>query len=102
MLRTRHLAALAAGLAGPAVGIARYWLAAQEPTRARVAAIQAAAEAAECLAPADELASLELALSVRGAPGQATGSRGREDVSAAGIAKLQVRAGLRTKGPNVV
>ncbi|MGZ8513520.1 MAG: helix-turn-helix transcriptional regulator [Candidatus Limnocylindrales bacterium] len=93
MLRTRHLTALAAGLAGPAVGTARYWLAAQEPKRARVAAIQAAVEAAECLAPADELASLELALSVRAAPGQATGGRRREDVSAADIAELQVRAG---------
>jgi DNA-binding CsgD family transcriptional regulator/tetratricopeptide (TPR) repeat protein len=93
MLRTRHLAALAAGLAGPAVAIARYWLEAQEPQRARTVAIQAAMDAAERLAPADELAALELALSVHGGPRPGSGRRRREDVSAADIAELQVRAG---------
>jgi ATP/maltotriose-dependent transcriptional regulator MalT len=92
MLRTRHLAALATGLAGPAVGTARYWLDAQEPQRARDAAIRAAVEAFERLAPADQLASLELALAVHGGSSPGPGARRREGVSAADISELQVRA----------
>ena len=92
MLRTRHLAALAAVLDGPAVGAARYWLDAHEPERARDAAIEAAAEAGERHAPADELAALELALAVHPPAGPAAGARRKGDLPAADIAELQVRA----------
>jgi DNA-binding CsgD family transcriptional regulator/tetratricopeptide (TPR) repeat protein len=92
MLRTRHIAALATGLAGPAVAIARYWLGAHEPERARDVAIDAAAEAAERHAPADELEALELALAVHPPTASPIGSRRKSDRPAADIADLQVRA----------
>ena len=93
MLRTRHLAALATGLGGPAVGTARYWLDAHEPERARDFAIDAAAEAAGRHAPADELAALELALAVHPPTPTSIGSRRRGgDRSATDIADLQVSA----------
>ncbi len=93
MLRTRHLAALATGLAGPAVGTARYWLDAHEPERARDAAIAAAADAGERHAPADELAALELALAVHPPVTPPAGARRKGDHPVADIAQLQVRAG---------
>ncbi len=92
MLRTRHQVALAAGLAGPPVGTARYWLAAHEPQRAREAAIEAAAEASERRAPADELAALELALAVHQPSTSGVGARRRANHPTADIAELQVRA----------
>ena len=92
MLRTRHLAALATGLAGPAVGTARYWLDAHEPERARDAAIDAAAEADERHAPADELAALELALAVQPSIATPSASRRKGHRVTADIAELQVRA----------
>ncbi|HEY6012705.1 MAG TPA: response regulator transcription factor, partial [Candidatus Limnocylindrales bacterium] len=91
-LRTRHLAALATGLAGPAVGTARYWLDAHEPERAREVAITAAGEAGERHAPADELAALELALAVHPPAASAAGARRKGDRSPADTAELQVRA----------
>ncbi len=92
MLRTRHLTALATGLADSAVGTARYWLDAHEPERARDAAIQAAAEAGERHAPADEMAALELALAVHPPTASPAGARRKSDRRAADIAELQVRA----------
>ncbi len=92
MLRTRHLAALATGLDGPAVGTARYWLDAHEPERARDAAIDAAAAAGERHAPADELSVLELALAVHPPVALSSGSRRRGDRPTTDIAELQLRA----------
>ena len=92
MLRTRHLAALATGLAGPAVGTARYWLEAHEPERARDVAIDAAADAGARHAPADELAALELALAVHPPLASAAAARRKGDRPAADIAELQARA----------
>ena len=91
-LWTRHLAALATGLAGPAVGTTRYWLDAHEPERAREVAITAAGEAGERHAPADELAALELALAVHPPAASPAGTRRKGDRSAADTAELQVRA----------
>ncbi len=92
MLRTRHLAALATGLPGPAVGTSRYWLDAHEREQARDAAIDAAAQARERHAPADELVSLELALAVHPPSVWPTAVRRKGDRPAADIAELQVRA----------
>jgi len=92
MLRTRYLAALATGVAGPAVGTARYWVDANEPERARDAAIDAAAEAGERHAPADELAALEMALAVHPPAASPAAARRKGDLPAADIAALQVRA----------
>src|SRR5260221_8460370 len=91
MVRTRHLAALATGLTGPAAGPAKYWLDAREPERAREAAIDAAAEASARHAPADELAALELALAVHPRAKPAAPRRG-SDEPVADIAALQMRA----------
>jgi DNA-binding CsgD family transcriptional regulator/tetratricopeptide (TPR) repeat protein len=92
MLRTRHLAALATGLTDPASGTARYWLDAHEAARARDAAIEAAAEAADRHAPADELAALELALAVQAPKVSGAGARRKGARPAAEIAELQARA----------
>ena len=92
MLRTRYLAALATGLAGPAVWTARYWLDAHEPGRAREAAIDAASEASQRHAPADELAALELALAVHPRATSPAGARRRREPPATDIAELQLRA----------
>ena len=92
MLRARHLTALATGLAGPAVGTARYWLDAHEPERARDAAIEAAGEARDRHAPADELESLELALAVHRLAARPAASRRKGAHPAADIAELQIRA----------
>ncbi len=92
MLRTRHLAALATGLDGPAVGTVRYWLGAHEPERARDIAIAAAGEAGDRHAPADELAALELALAVHPPPVSPAALRRKGDRAAVDIADLQVRA----------
>ncbi len=62
--RTRYHAALAMSLGGPPSAIAAHWLAAFDPPAARAAAIDAAAAAAARYAAADELAALELALSL--------------------------------------
>ncbi len=62
--RTRHHAALAASLDGPPAATAWHWLAAYDPSRARAAAIEAAAFAATRHAAADELDALETALSL--------------------------------------
>ena len=92
MVRTRHQVALATGLAGPAVGTARYWQDAHEPKRARDAAIEAAAQASERHAPADELAALELALAVHEPSTPSAGARRKADQRTADRAELQVRA----------
>ena len=92
MIRTRHLAALATGLDGPAVGTARYWLDAHEPERARDRAIDAAAEAGDRHAPADELAALELALAVRPPTASTAAARRRGSHGEIDIAGLQARA----------
>jgi DNA-binding CsgD family transcriptional regulator/tetratricopeptide (TPR) repeat protein len=61
---TRHHAALAAGIGDLPAAAARHWLKAHDDAAAREAAIGAAALAAERYAAADELESLELALSL--------------------------------------
>ena len=62
--RGRYHAALATGMGGPASAAARHWLVAHDPRSARVASIDAAGVAANRHAAADELAALELALSI--------------------------------------
>lgn len=57
-------AALAVGLGGPPSAVARHWLVTHDPRPAREAAIDAAGVAASRHAAADELAALELALSI--------------------------------------
>jgi ATP/maltotriose-dependent transcriptional regulator MalT len=92
MLRIRHRAALARGLDGPPAAIARYWLDAHEPQRARDAAIEAAVQASGRHAPADELAALELALALDEPSTFTPGGRRRTDHATADSAELQVRA----------
>ena len=89
--RTRHHAALAASLDGPPGAVAWHWLAAFDPARARVAAIEAAAFAAQRHAAADELAALELALSLPAGPGPGSGAR-RRAAPASDQVDLLVRA----------
>src|SRR3954468_21060392 len=66
--RTRHHAALAEGLGGPPSAVSWHWLAAHDPYAARAAAIEAARSAADRHAAADELAALEIALSLPEGP----------------------------------
>ena len=66
--RTRYHAALAESLGGPPSAVAWHWLVGHDPQRARIAAIEAAAFAGDRHAAADELASLELALSLPEGP----------------------------------
>ena len=89
--RTRYHAALAMSLGGPPSAVAAQWLAAFDPHAARAAAIEAAAFAATRHAAADELAALELALSLpdRPPPG---GSGRRRATAASDRVDLQVRA----------
>ena len=61
---TRHHAALAAGISDLPAAAAHHWQRAHDDAAAREAAIAAAGLAAERHAPADELAALELALSL--------------------------------------
>jgi DNA-binding CsgD family transcriptional regulator/tetratricopeptide (TPR) repeat protein len=75
--RTRYHAALATSLGGPASAIAAHWLGAFDPYAARAAAIEAAAAAATRHAAADELAALELALSLPAGHAPGTPSRRR-------------------------
>ena len=89
--RTRHHAAIAASLDGPPGAVAWHWLAAHDPARARVAAIEAAAFAANRDAAADELAALELALSLPAGPVSGGGAR-RRSSPASDRADLMERA----------
>ena len=89
--RTRHHAALAASLDGPPAAVAWHWLSAYDPVRARTAAIEAAAFAATRHAAADELAALELALSLPSAPVPGPSAR-RRAAPVSDRVDLQVRA----------
>jgi len=62
--RVRHHAAIAAALADRPEAAGHHWLAAHEPLRARAAFLSAADRAGALHAPADELAALEMALSL--------------------------------------
>ncbi|MEO8437178.1 MAG: AAA family ATPase [Chloroflexota bacterium] len=89
--RTRYHNALAMSLGGPPSAVASHWLIAHDPHAARTAAIEAAAFAAARHAAADELSSLELALSLpEGPPPGATGRR--RAAPASDRVDLQVRA----------
>jgi DNA-binding CsgD family transcriptional regulator/tetratricopeptide (TPR) repeat protein len=96
--RLRHHAALAVGLADSPYAAAEHWIAARVPSRARDAALEAAARAASVDAPQDELRYLELALSLsdgtetRRADGTAATSFARAE-NATSISNLQARAG---------
>jgi ATP/maltotriose-dependent transcriptional regulator MalT len=87
--RTRHHAALAAGLDEPPGATAWHWLAAYDPRRARAAAIKAAAFAAARHAAADELAALETALSLSA---ESSGATRRRTAPPSDRVDLQVRA----------
>ena len=89
--RTRYHAALALSLGGPPSAVAWHWLVAHDPQRARIAAIEAAAFAGDRHAAADELAALELALSLPEGP-QPTGAARRKAPQASDRVDLQVRA----------
>ena len=89
--RTRHHAALAASLDGPPAAIAWHWLAAHDPSRARVAAIEAADFAATRHAAADELDALETALSLPETPPAGVAAR-RRATGGSDRVGLQVRA----------
>jgi DNA-binding CsgD family transcriptional regulator/tetratricopeptide (TPR) repeat protein len=89
--RTGYHAALAMGLDGPPTAIARHWLGAFDPGSARAAAIDAAAFAASRHAAADELAYLELALSLPEAYPVAGAPR-RRGSGSSDLVDLQVRA----------
>jgi DNA-binding CsgD family transcriptional regulator/tetratricopeptide (TPR) repeat protein len=89
--RTRHHAALAESLGGPASAEAWHWLAAHQPRAARAAAIEAAAFAGSRHAPADELASLEVALSLPDGPPPGGPAR-RRAAPASDRVDLEVRA----------
>jgi len=89
--RTRYHAALAASLDGPPASVAWHWLAAYEPSRARVAAIEAAASAGARHAAADELFALETALSLPAGPPASAAAR-RRTGPASDRVDLQVRA----------
>jgi len=89
--RTSHHAALAGGLDGPPAAVAWHWLSAYDPTRARVAAIEAAGFARSRHAAADELSALETALALPAGPPSA-GSARRRVAAASDRVDLQVRA----------
>jgi DNA-binding CsgD family transcriptional regulator/tetratricopeptide (TPR) repeat protein len=89
--RTRHHAALAASLGGPPAAVAWHWLAAHDPVRARVAAIEAAAFAGSRHAAADELSALETALSLPVGPSPGSAARRRASPTSDRV-ELQVRA----------
>ncbi len=89
--RTRYHTALAQSLGGPPSAVAWHWLVGHDPGRARIAAIEAAAFAGARHAAADELASLELALSLpEGQP--PTGAARRKAPLISDRVDLQVRA----------
>ena len=91
MLRTRHLAALATGLAGPAGRDrpATGWMP-MSPS-ARATSRSSRRRGGDRHAPADELAALELALAVHATRSPA-GSRRKGDRPSVDIADLQARA----------
>ncbi len=89
--RTRYHAALAERLGGPPAAIASHWLAAHDPRAARAAAIEAARFARDRHAAADELAALELALSVPEGPLPGAGTKRRTSPQSDRV-ELQVRA----------
>ena len=74
--RTRYHAALATSLGGPPSAVAWHWLVGHDPHAARAAAIDAAAFAGARHAAADELAALELALSLPERPAPASAANG--------------------------
>ncbi len=89
--RARHHEAIAVGIAGHPAAAARHWLAAFDPAAARAAAIEAASIAGGRHAAADELESLELALSLPlGRTASATSRR--KSTRPSDVAELQVRA----------
>ena len=81
MSATRYHAALATSLGGPPSAVAWHWLVGHDPLAARAAAIDAAAFAGARHAAADELAALELALSLPEHP--AAGSTAKRRASTA-------------------
>lgn len=89
--RTRYHAALATSLGGPPSAVAAHWLAAFDPHAARTAAIEAAAFAATRHAAADELAALELAISLPEGPPPG-GPAQRDAAPDSDMVDLQVRA----------
>ena len=89
--RTRYHSALAMSLGGPPSAVAWHWLVGHDPHRARSAAIEAAAFARARHAAADELASLELALSLPEGPPPGGPAR-RRAAPASDRVDLQVRA----------
>jgi DNA-binding CsgD family transcriptional regulator/tetratricopeptide (TPR) repeat protein len=89
--RTRNHAALAMSLEGPPSAIVSHWLAAHEPAAARTAAIEAAAFARTRHAAADELAALELALSLP-ETGPWAGVTDHRPAAPSDLVDLQVRA----------
>jgi ATP/maltotriose-dependent transcriptional regulator MalT len=91
MTTTRYHAALATSLDGPPAAIAWHWLAASDPGSARAAAIDSAALAATRHAPADELAALELALSLPESAAIGSSAR-RRSAAASDVVDLEVRA----------
>ncbi|HEY4190140.1 MAG TPA: LuxR C-terminal-related transcriptional regulator [Candidatus Limnocylindrales bacterium] len=88
--RTRYHAALAMSLDGPSSAIAAHWLGAFDPVSARAAAIDAAAAASARHAAADELAALELALSLPERPPTTAGRR--RSTPGPDLVELQERA----------
>jgi DNA-binding CsgD family transcriptional regulator/tetratricopeptide (TPR) repeat protein len=92
--RLRHHAALAVGLAHSPYVAAEHWMAARVPSRARQAALDAAARAASVDAPQDELRYLELALSLSDVTdGRRPDALHARVVQTATTADLQARAG---------
>jgi ATP/maltotriose-dependent transcriptional regulator MalT len=90
--RTRYHAALAMSLGGPPSAVAWHWLVGHDPHAARSAAIDAAAFAGARHAAADELAALELALSLPEGPAPTGAARRRAAASGSDQVDLLVRA----------
>ena len=89
--RTRYHAALARSLGGPPSAVAWHWLVGHDPQAARVAAIDAAEFAGARHAAADELAALELALSLPEVPAGGLAAK-RRAAAASDQVDLLVRA----------
>jgi DNA-binding CsgD family transcriptional regulator/tetratricopeptide (TPR) repeat protein len=98
LARTRHHAALAAGLVDLPAAAAHHWLEAHDAGAARDAAIAAAALAAKRHAAADELAALELALALSDQAKGYDRTRRRSEraaaIRASDRAELQERAAI--------
>lgn len=97
--RPRHHAALAVGLAGRPAAASSHWRSALRSSPARVAALEAAAQAEALDAPDEALAQLEVALELTSAADEARSRRARAETGidrrAGGgpdLVELQVRA----------